>query len=70
MTRFITGPIVIEPKPQPDGSIKYEVWDNGAFSFHLIEAFNSKSGADIAAKKLTATISRRPVHFRTATRLD
>lgn len=44
--RFITGPIVIEPRPQPDGSIRYEVWDNGAFSFHLIETFNSKAEAN------------------------
>lgn len=59
MTRFITGPIVIEPKPQPDGSIKYEVWDNGAFSFHRIETVDSKVKAEAMVKKLSGEIPAR-----------
>jgi hypothetical protein len=57
--RFITGPIVIEPRTQPDGSIRYEVWDNGAFSFHLIETVGTKAEATAVAKKLTDAIARR-----------
>lgn len=57
--RHILGPIVIEPMPQPDGSIKYEVWDNGAFSFHMIETVDSRAKADAAAKRLTTEIARK-----------
>lgn len=59
MTRFIAGPIVIEPKPQPDGSTSYEIWDNGAFSFHRIETVDTPAKAVVAAKKLTDAIVRR-----------
>lgn len=55
----VTGPIVIEQKLQPDGSINYELWDNGPFSFHRVDAADTRAKAEATAKKLTDAIAQR-----------
>ena len=57
--RFISGPIVIEPKVQPGDSIRFEVWDNGAFTFHLIETLDTRAKAEGRVRELSAAVAKR-----------
>ncbi len=50
--RHIYGPVVVDPRKQPDGTIKFEVWDNNWFQHWKIDTFDTQAKADAAAKKL------------------